>query len=242
MHRFFIDPQFITETAVSFPPQQAHQLCTVLRMAVGDGVVVLDNAGQAYDVTLTHVDRRQVLGEITAQYVATGEPATYLTLYLALLKRDNFEWVLQKGTEIGITRFVPLLTARTVVTAAKAGKQERWQRILAEAAEQCRRGRVPELTPPIALTDAVVTRDAAVALMPWEEAINDVGITAVLPQPSPVSVALFIGPEGGFAQEEVEYGRSHGLIPVTLGSRILRAETAAIVAATLVLQACGDLA
>ncbi|MCA9976711.1 MAG: RsmE family RNA methyltransferase, partial [Anaerolineales bacterium] len=110
MHRFFVDPQFISDTAVSFPTEQAHQLRTVLRMNVGDAVVVLDNDGQAYDVTLTYIEKRQVLGEITARYAAGGEPGTHITLYMALLKRDNFEWVLQKGTEIGVTRFVPLLT------------------------------------------------------------------------------------------------------------------------------------
>ncbi|MCB8967427.1 MAG: 16S rRNA (uracil(1498)-N(3))-methyltransferase [Ardenticatenaceae bacterium] len=239
MHRFFVDPQFISDTAVSFPPEQAHQLRTVLRMNVGDAVVVLDNDGQAYDVTLTHIEKRQVLGEITARYAAGGEPGTHITLYMALLKRDNFEWVLQKGTEIGVTRFVPLLTARTVV-AAKTNKQERWQRILTEAAEQCRRGRIPELTAPQPLSTAAAAHGADIALIPWEEATQITLAAALAAQPVR-SVALFIGPEGGFAESEVENGRLQGLIPVTLGPRILRAETAAIVAATLTLQACGDL-
>lgn len=241
MHRFFVNPQFISETAVSFPPEQAHQLRAVLRMSVGDAVIVLDNAGQEYDVTLTAVDKKQVLGNITARRATTGEPATHLTLYLALLKRDNFEWVLQKGTEIGVNRFVPIITARTVVTAVKPSKLERWQRILSEAAEQCRRARIPELAVPLTLTAAAAAHGAGVALMPWEEA-RDVTITAALAERPGRSIALFIGPEGGFAESEVEYGRAHDLIPVTLGPRILRAETAAIVAATLALQARGDLA
>ncbi len=236
MHRFFIDPQFISDTAVSFPPEQAHQMRAVLRMAPGDGVVVLDNAGWEYDVTLTDVSNRQVLGEITARRTAGGEPATHLTLYQALLKRDNFEWVLQKGTEIGVSRFVPIITARTVVTAVKPNKRTRWQRILTEAAEQCRRGRIPELAPPQPLAEAIAACTAAVRLMPWEEA-GGKPLTAALTG-KPRTVALFIGPEGGFDPAEIDAK----VTAVTLGPRILRAETAAIVAATLTLQALGDLA
>jgi len=236
MHRFFVDPQFISETDVSFPPEQAHQIRTVLRMTTGAGVVVLDNAGWEYDVTITAVSKNQVLGEITARRAAAGEPATYLTLYQAMLKRDNFEWVLQKGTEIGVSRFVPVVTARSVVTAVKPNKLERWQRILTEAAEQCRRGRIPELTAPLPLDAAIATCTAEAMLMPWEETTNTTLGSALVGQPR--SVALFIGPEGGFDAAEVD----ERVTAVTLGPRILRAETAAIVAVTLTLQTLGDLA
>ncbi len=236
MHRFFVDPQFITETAVSFPPEQAHQIRTVLRMAPSAGVVVLDNAGWEYDVTLTAVTKQQVTGDITARRAAAGEPTTHLTLYQAMLKRDNFEWVLQKGTEIGVSRFVPLITARTVVTAVKPNKLARWQRILTEAAEQCRRGRIPELAAPLPLPEAIAACNAEAMLMPWEEAVSTTMGSALAGKPR--SVALFIGPEGGFTAEEVD----ERVTAVTLGPRILRAETAAIVAATLTLQTLGDLA
>ncbi len=241
MHHFFIDPQFISATAVTFPPEQAHQLRAVLRMGVGDAVIVLDNAGQAYAVTLTHVEKRQALGEITAQYAASGEPATHLTLYQALLKRDNFEWVLQKGTEIGVSRFVPVITARTMVTAVTTNKHDRWQRILTEAAEQCRRGRIPELAAPMPLAAAAAACTAAAFLVPWEEATGLTIADALAGRPR--AVALFIGPEGGLATDELADHLNTGRVTaVTLGPRILRAETAAIVAATLALQACGDLA
>lgn len=234
-HRFFVDPRFIGATAVSFPPEQAHQLRAVLRMAPGAGVVVLDNAGWEYEVTLTAVSQTQVVGEIIARRPATGEPATHLTLYQALLKQDRFEWVLQKGTEIGVSRFVPIVTARSVVTAVRPNKLERWQRILTEAAEQCRRGRIPELAAPISLAEAISGCTTDAMLMPWEEAVSTTVSGALAGRPR--SVALFVGPEGGFDEVEVDAR----VTAVTLGPRILRAETAAIVAATLVLQACGDL-
>lgn len=236
MHRFFIDPQFIGATAVTFPPEQAHQMRAVLRMAPGADVVVLDNAGWEYAVTLTAVTKSQVLGDIIARRPATGEPATHLTLYQALLKRDNFEWVLQKGTEIGVSRFVPIITARTVVTAVKPHKLERWQRILTEAAEQSRRGRIPELAPPLPLAEAIAACPAEALLMLWEAA-GGMPLPAALAG-KPRSVALFIGPEGGLDPTEID----EKVTAVTLGPRILRAETAALVAATLALQACGNLA
>ncbi|MCB8922900.1 MAG: 16S rRNA (uracil(1498)-N(3))-methyltransferase [Ardenticatenaceae bacterium] len=233
MHRFFVNPQFISETAVTFPPEQAHQIRSVLRMAPGAGVVVLDNAGWEYDVTLTAVTKQQVMGEITARRTAVAEPATHLTLYQAMLKRDNFEWVLQKGTEIGVSRFVPVVTARSVVTTVKPNKLERWQRIITEAAEQSRRGRIPELAAPLPLAEAIAACTTEAKLMPWEEA-GDVTIAQALAG-RPRSVALFIGPEGGFDVTEVV----GGVTAVTLGPRILRAETAAIVAAALTLHTLG---
>lgn len=235
MHRFFVDPRFIGATAVSFPPEQAHQIRTVLRMAPGDQVVALDNAGWEYEVALTAVSQQRVLGDITARRPAAGEPATHLTLYQAMLKQDRFEWVLQKGTEIGVSRFVPLITARSVVTAVRPNKLERWQRILTEAAEQCRRGRIPELAAPLSLAEAISACTAEAMLMPWEGAVSTTVSGTLVGRPR--SVALFVGPEGGFGEVEVDAR----VTAVTLGPRILRAETAAIVAATLVLQACSDL-
>lgn len=235
MHRFFVDPQLIGPTAVSFPPHLAHQIHAVLRMTPGTQVLVLDNAGQAYQVTLTAVSRRQVIGQITSRSAAAGEPATHLTLYQAVLKAEHFEWVLQKGTELGVSRFVPIITARTVVTAVRPSKAARWQRILTEAAEQSRRGRIPELAAPMPLAKALATCTADVILMPWEGATGPSIAAALVGRPR--SVALFIGPEGGLAAEEIG-GRATA---VSLGPRILRAETAAIVAVTLVMQACGDL-
>lgn len=234
MHRFFVAPDRLTETAVTFPAALAHQVRTVLRLPPGDEVVVLDNTGQEYTVTLVDVTREQVTGQITGKRPSPGEPAVQLTLYAALLKRDNFEWVLQKGTEIGITRFIPLLTRRTVVTAVSPAKQERWQRILIEAAEQSRRGRVPTLAPPLPLTTALSTLTTDLALIPWEE-MTGYDLRAALSGQHPRSVALFIGPEGGFDPAEVAQATAQGVIPVTLGPRILRAETAVLVASALII-------
>jgi 16S rRNA (uracil1498-N3)-methyltransferase len=230
MHHFFV--QDIRDDRAYFSAEQAQQIGRVLRLAVGERLVVLDNAGWQYAAELVEVGRRAT-AVLHHKSPAANEPAIHLTLYQALLKRDNFEWALQKGTEVGVSRFVPLLTARTI--AQPPHKPERWERILTEAAEQCRRGRIPELAAPLRLSEAWGEVAAAdIALLPWE-GVGGLTVKAALAGKQPRSVALFIGPEGGWREEEVENGRSRGIIPITLGSRILRAETAAIVSAALIM-------
>lgn len=255
MHHFFIPPQNLTDRQAILTGEQARQVVQVLRLRVGERLVVLDNTGWEYEVQLTAVSRDQVMGDVVDRRTAVGEPSIPLTLYMALLKREKFEWVLQKGTEVGVSRFVPVITQRTLAqdTEIKPGKQERWQKILTEAAEQCRRGRIPALAAPMKLADALAQHGAEVALIPWEGADAApampqsrfgfaVGLKSALSGTIPASVALFIGPEGGFAPEEIELAQQHHVQSVTLGKRILRAETAALVAASLLIYEAGDMA
>ena len=231
MHHFFVTD--IQADRAVFSAEQAQQIGRVLRLQPGEWVMVLDNAGWQYEAELVEVGRR-VTAVLHHKQPAANEPTSQLTLYQALLKRDNFEWVLQKGTEIGVTRFVPLITARTV--AQPPHKADRWQRILTEAAEQSRRGRIPKLAEPLRLEDALhEAAQADVALLPWDGAVNET-VARVLAGKRPSTIAVLIGPEGGWTEAEVANGRTHGIIPVTLGPRILRAETAAIVTAALVMQ------
>lgn len=243
MHHFFIPPQHLTDRQAILTGEQARQVAQVLRLRPGERLVVLDNTGWEYEVQLTAVSRDQVMGKVVDRRTAVGEPAVHLTLYMALLKREKFEWVLQKGTEVGVSCYVPVITQRTLAqnTEIKPGKQDRWQKILTEAAEQCRRGRIPTLAAPMKLADALAQHGAAMALIPWENA-TAVGLKSTLSGTIPTSIALFIGPEGGFAPEEIELAQQHHVQPVTLGKRILRAETAALVAASLMIYEVGDMA
>ncbi len=235
-HRFFVSPEQIGETQVVLRGEQARQICYVLRMGAGDEIVVLDNLGWEYGVRLTAVSAQQVSGDILEKRAVTGEPACHITLYQSLMKRDKFEWVLQKGTEVGISRFVPLVTQRSLVQDVdiKPKKLTRWQKIIIEAAEQAGRGRIPELSPPVYWAAALAQMDAEVALIPWE-GVREPGLRQVLAGQRPSRIAVFIGPEGGFAREEVDTAVAHNVQPITLGPRILRAETAAIVTAALIL-------
>jgi 16S rRNA (uracil1498-N3)-methyltransferase len=177
-----------------------------------------------------------------------SESPVQIVLCPGLLKSARFEWILEKGTELGVSTFAPILCRRSMAGLEDAGnaKVQRWQRILEEATEQCGRARRPELLPIRPLTQALTTIPArATALMLWEEergqSLHNVLQTVSMQQnqhqqqtheasPHATTVVLFIGPEGGLLKEEVQLAQQYGVQSVTLGTRILRAETAALVA------------
>jgi len=268
MHRFFIAPEWLKGDRVTIGGSLVHQIRNVLRLGPGDRIVVLDNSGWEREVEITRVERQRVTGRVVDKRLATGEPRTKITLYQGVLRLRRFEFALQKGTELGIVEFVPLITDRCIISSVEDvdKKMERWQRIVVEAAEQSRRGRLPRLQPAMLLPQACerAKRMGGLSLMPWEGE-RSTSLRAVLgdwapkelkrvrkqmgaqssstpPASSrPFSINLFIGPEGGFTPEEVELARRYGIIPVTLGPRILRAETAGLVAAAAILYELGDL-
>jgi len=241
-HRFFVAPDAIRGSSVTFSAAQAHQLRDVLRMQTGAEIWVLDNKGSEYRVTLDRVAKDGVRGAILEQREAGGEPQTQIILYQALLKADKFEWVLQKGTEAGISEFVPMSTERTIADHMGKRKFERWTQILTEAAEQAGRGRIPPLAPIKTLEEALTqaAQRGGSLIMPYEGSTTEDLKTALDGDPSPL-IHLFIGPEGGFGEREIQSAGWRGTHVVTLGPRILRAETAGLVAASAVLYARGDL-
>lgn len=246
-YRFFVAPTAIHGRDVQISdPALAHQLGNVLRLQPGDRIVVLDDTGWEYTVVLDTVGRHGASGQIEERMVSPGEPTLRLTLYVALLKADRFELVLQKGTELGVDRFVPLLTTRSIAdqaAAASAAKRERWERIIREAAEQSRRGRLPVLAAPQPFAQACrkATADARTLLL-WEGG-DATGLTTALATGAHETrpCAIFSGPEGGWTEDEVATALGYNMILVTLGPRILRAETAPIAAAAAIFYAHGDL-
>jgi 16S rRNA (uracil1498-N3)-methyltransferase len=245
-HRFFLSPGAIAGDEVTFDPAMIHQLRNVLRLRPGAKVIVLDDSGLEYEVTLTTLERDTAIGRVRARQMAQTEPRVSLTLYQSTIKGDRFEWVLQKGTELGVSRFVPMSTERAIVRDPKRleGKRARWERIIRKAAEQSRRGRLPRLSPPAAYAEACreSTETHDLVLLPWVQA-PEVGLAAALRAfPSPVnSIALMVGPEGGFAAKEAALAQECGIRLVTLGPRILRAETAGVVASAIVLSELGEM-
>ncbi len=245
MHRFFVPPHSIKESRVVLRGTIVHQIRDVLRMRPGDDIVLLDNSGWAQRAELVTIDRDAVRGRVVEKWKLETEPQTRITLYQGLLKGQKFEWVLQKGTEIGIIAFVPVMAARCVISTVNdvsAARVERWERIIVEAAEQAGRAALPHLSNAIMLPHACEQAGrAGLALIPWEgersrglrEALQDV--------PKSKEIGLFIGPEGGFTEEEIATAQERGVIPVSLGPRILRAETAGLVAASAILYELGDL-
>jgi 16S rRNA (uracil1498-N3)-methyltransferase len=225
---------------VSLSGATARQIKNVLRLRPGDRITVLDNSGLEWTVRLTDVRPDRVRGEIESRQAASGEPALEMTLYQGLLKGDKFEWLLQKGTELGISRFVPVICRRSVVTSVSAQKEARWRQIIREAAEQSRRGKLPTLAEPLPLAEALAGADAPLRLMAWEEAAGGPGLKEILAGAAGTSIAIFIGPEGGLTPEEAALGQAAGARLVRLGPRILRAETAGLALTAAIFYALGE--
>ncbi|WIG57609.1 MAG: 16S rRNA (uracil(1498)-N(3))-methyltransferase [Ktedonobacterales bacterium] len=237
-------------TEIELPPEIAHQARDVLRLATGTMLHLLDGVGGEYPAQLVLVERKRVIARIGARQAGHAESAMRVVLCQGMLKAAKYETVLQKCTELGVAAFVPLLCERSVAAEeASESKRRRWAKIVAEAIEQCGGTCLPELGTPRPLTHALTEVPAGgIALIPWEEtremplratlagAIADRGGIASISE-----VRIFIGPEGGFSAREIELARLAGALPVTLGPRILRAETAAIVSATLALDTFGAL-
>jgi 16S rRNA (uracil1498-N3)-methyltransferase len=247
MHRFFVPAELIQGNEVFFPTDLAYQLTRVLRLRQGDRVLVLDNSGLAREVEMHTIAKRSAQGTVRATHQGDTEPRTHLTLYAALLKGKKLDLVLQKGTELGIVRFVPVLTQRSVLGSLDDlgdAKLDRWEAIIREAAEQSGRYFLPELSEPqlfdVSLGEARAR--GGLSLIPWDGEQTHSLREALSPPdaPRPTRVNLFIGPEGGFEEDEVLNAQAYGAHPVTLGPRILRAETAALAAAAAILYELGD--
>lgn len=239
------------ESELELPQEVAHQARDVLRATPGDTLHLLDGAGGEYPAEVVALDRKRVIVRLGSRVEGHAEPSVRVVLGQGMLKAAKFEWVLQKCTELGVAAFMPLLTERAVAATEEAGegKRRRWSRIVAEALEQCGGTRLPEISSPRPLMHALASLPpGGLALIPWEEA-TALPLRAALQQSITAEggvshlseVRLFIGPEGGFSAGEIALAERAGAIPVTLGPRILRAETAAIVAVTLALDTLGAL-
>ncbi|GAC1371697.1 MAG: RsmE family RNA methyltransferase [Ktedonobacteraceae bacterium] len=243
MHRFFVGELALRGVApgatLALPDSVAHQVRTVLRIAIDEQLILFDNSGDELVAIVVSSARSGVDVQIVERRAGAEEPAVRIILCQGLLKSARFEWILEKGTELGVSTFAPILCRRSMAGLEEAGpaKIQRWQRIIQEASEQCGRARVPDLLPIRPLIHALNDIPAgALALMPWEEekaqtlslALRSARTQAGPATTAPGTVVLFIGPEGGLMAEEVALAQRHGVGSVTLGRRILRAETAAL--------------
>lgn len=267
--RFFVAPESIRPDgqgfAITLEGDEAHHAVRVLRLKAGDRLTLLDGLGHEYHGVVHEVRTGTPRGqapEIVAlaeeKRTSLGEPPFALTLIQALPKGEKMEYIVQKGTEIGITRFLPVVSERVIVkyTAEKAReRQKRWARVAREAAKQSERGRVPQVEPVTSLVDAVQHALGAgdVVLAFWEDAtaplkafLRGLQPNANRPDLDPDDramwrrpISLVIGPEGGFADHEAHALAEAGCTLLSLGPRLLRTETAGPVAAAIVLYELG---
>jgi 16S rRNA (uracil1498-N3)-methyltransferase len=237
------------DAEIELPLEVAHPARDVLRLGVGDTLRLLDGAGGEYPAQIVEVSRKRVLVRLGAREEGLPDPPVRVTLCLGMLKAAKFEVALQKCTELGVAAFIPLLTERAVRDEVSEAKRRRWRGILAEAVEQCGGSHLPELASPQPLSQALSEMPpGGIALFPWEETCEPslrAALAEAVAQAGEAKrvseVRLFIGSEGGFSPAEAALAEQYGARLVTLGRRILRAETAAIVASALALDALGAL-
>ncbi len=243
--RFFVQPEQVSNAQVMILGDDVKHATRVLRLGKGDVVTVLDGTGNEYQAQLVELGRERLIGQIIARTVSSAEPRHRLTVVQGLPKGDKLEMVIQKCTELGAIAFVPVQMERSVVQLQAdkvARKQERWQRIAQEAAEQSRRGRVPVVKPAVTWREFWASSDQFdLILVAWEEEMG-MSLHAVLGQhPNAAHIALVIGPEGGISSDEIALARQAGAKTVTLGQRILRTETAGVALLSMVMYHYGEM-
>jgi len=244
MDRFFVGQESLRGKEVVLEEQQAYQICNVLRKTVGEHIIVLDNLGAEYEIELKTIEKKKVTGQIKEKRKAAGEPAVEITLYQSLLSREKFEWVLQKCTEIGVKQFVPMETFRSIVRqkSINANKIKRWKQIIQEAAEQSGRGRIPELAQTATFEEAITKIDDFNYKFMMHTHVKGESLRQYLKDNKKNErIALFVGPEGGFTENEVQSAIDNNIVPINLGRRILRTETAAMIASSLILYELGEM-
>jgi len=247
VHRFFVSPETLRHAKVHLTGEVAHQVSRVLRLRPGDTVYLLDGRGFEYKMKIADLGKEQVWGEISDRRFVPTEPAHRVDMYLSLLnKTEKFEWALQKCTEVGAARFIPVVAERSVTAS---GRPERWGRIIQEAAEQSGRGVIPALDEVMSLSDAIQVEADRIAdaeggshaaIMPALGADLCLGDALQDFTREAGTVSIFIGPEGGFTEDELYAANQLGIHLVSLGPRTLRAETASVVSLTLALHQLGD--
>lgn len=247
VHRFFVSGENISGGRVVFDSGEAKHIERVLRLGAGDMVTIFDGSGYEYLIRLNEPGGDRLTGEVMEKDYVDRETSSRLYLVQGLCKGDKMDTIIQKAVEVGVKTIYPLACERSVVRLEgdKAVKRvERWQEIAFEACKQCRRNVVPEIKPVIELAALCQEMHGKCALMLYEKE-DDLGISDYLKKNGSEMVGkeifLLVGPEGGFSAAEVERARQHGSSTATLGPRILRTETAGIVAASIILYQLGDL-
>lgn len=234
--RFFIDqPLGDAQTVAILDARLIHQIAHVLRGSVGEKITVLDGSGIECVAVIEEIGKTVVRVAILSCAHNRNEPQNEVTLYQSILKKDKMEWVFEKCTEIGVSRFVPVLSAHSV----KRGlHMERAKKIVKEAAEQSRRGRIPVVEEPISFARGMACAQEEKARTFFAHNGEDLPELreAARHLVQAKKAHLWIGPEGGFSAEEVALAKQSGFSLVSLGARTLRAETAAVIASFCVVK------
>jgi len=244
--RLFVPPDRMRANPITVTGAEHHHLARVLRARPGDAITLFDGAGGELEARVVRVGRAETelapgpggagaLPHASPNAAPAGAPLVLLT---AVPRGGRMDFLVQKCSELGVSRIVPIIAARSVARP-EPGRRARWEKIAREAARQCGRADVPVVEAPATLAAALAAADLPDRRLVLSPSPAGRSLRALLPDPAPT--ALLVGPEGGLAAAESEAAEAAGFVPVSLGSRILRVETAAIVAVALAEEAFGAL-
>lgn len=236
MPRFFCDSDSIVDEAITISGEDAHHMIRVLRVKIGEKITVCDKCGMDYFCKVDLISDTVTL-RILSNKPNQSEPKAHVTLYQGIPKGDKMEFIIQKAVELGVTKIVPMSTKFCVAKDLKQSKIERYNKIAAEAAKQSGRGIIPLVAQPITFAQAIKNHDG-MGVLYYE---NGGVVTHEIVTPTSGDITVYIGSEGGFCPDEVNEAGLADIQIATLGKRILRCETAPMVALTLVMHALGEL-
>ncbi|MGE0131442.1 MAG: 16S rRNA (uracil(1498)-N(3))-methyltransferase [Blastocatellales bacterium] len=241
-HRFYAPPAQISNSSVTLEAEESHHLTRVLRLNEGARVFVFDGEGSEYECEVARVAKREVELRALRRLDGAVESPLRLTLAQALIKGDKFDWVVQKATELGVTRIVPLVTEHSGVRRAEDRAEQRiqrWRRISLEALKQSGRRRLVEISEPEPFEDFCESAGSGCLIFSERDGRTLREVSAEMPNAS--QIGLCVASEGGWSERELQRAEANNFTAVHLGSRILRTETAAIAAVTLAQHLFGDL-
>ena len=240
MPRFYVSPEYIKDKKIVISSAEARHIKNVLRVGKGDMITVFDGTGREYAVLVENMASTKVEGRIIEERMVQTETQIEITLFQGLPKSGKMDFVIEKCTELGAKKIVPVLTARSIPDIDEKNinkRMARWERIAREATKQCGRTQVPQVSKIIQLQDAFKEK-FDLCLILWEGE-KDCKLKDVLNKYEifkyPCRVGIFIGPEGGFTREEIGQARYNNAISISLGPRILRTETAGMTATAIVM-------
>jgi 16S rRNA (uracil1498-N3)-methyltransferase len=234
-HRFYLVRPLEVGANFTLPDDQSRQVGTVLRLAPGDRIALFNGDGFEYSAAIVGIRRSAVDVQVMQREPGIVIPPPALQMALALIKQDRFEWALQKVTELGVERVIPMTAERSVISFSVdrvAQRLQRWQRIVAEAAEQSGRATIPVVDPVANFPEVMADPSDRQAVVLWEDE-RAVGLPTLLDDARPLR--LLVGPEGGFSPAEIALAHDCGALTASLGPLTLRAETAAVAAAAITL-------
>lgn len=241
MHRFYVEQDRISGNNISIIGSDVNHIRNVLRLRQGDEIVICNGQGKDYYCIIKRVSDNEVVAAINSVKDSAAELRSKIVLFQGLPKKDKFELIVQKSVELGVAEIVPVMTGRVIVKMEDKAKEEkklqRWQAIAMEAAKQSGRGIIPVVRPVHSFFDAVKALSRMeLALIPYEKA-TDIKVTRdILRKTADYSqIGIFIGPEGGFEDEEIKLAMEHNVKPITLGRRILRTETAGLAILSMIM-------